>query len=106
METDSHRVEEFSETLSLPIRSASVLSSVVNLMNSVCRNETVRHKGQRGNTGIYSQLFQVSRFRVNWWNHRGLWRKVRPMKRWAYFQEFNLVGRGICVFNLGPEMKA
>ena len=27
-------------------------------------------------------------------------------KGWAYFEEFNLVGRGICVFNLGPEIKA
>lgn len=68
-ETDSHRVEEFSETRSIPIRSASVLPSVVNCINSICRNEKVRHKGQRGNTGIYPQLFQVFRFKVNWWNH-------------------------------------
>lgn len=88
METDSHRVEEFSETLSILVRSASVLPSVVNLIYSVCRNETVKHKSQRGNTGIYPQLFQVFRFKVNWWTHRGLWRKVRPMKGWAYFEEF------------------
>lgn len=61
METDSHRVEEFSETLSIPIRSASVLSSVVNLINSVCRNETVRHKGQREHWHLFTVVpgFQV-----------------------------------------------
>ena len=62
--------------------------SVVNLIYSVCRNETVKHKGQRRNTGIYAQLFQVFRFKVNWRNHRGLWRKVRPMEGWAYSEEF------------------
>ena len=47
METDSHRLEEFSETMSIPTGSAVVLPSVVNLINSiVCRNEAVKPGGQ------------------------------------------------------------